>query len=181
MSSKTKIVVLKSRELIYTGIFVILGIMLILLLFYMFSPGDEDKKHESSSVSTSTSMEEDISIDIDTSSTTEAPVPATDGEEISETMSSYIPGVYTSQLNLGGSPLQLSVTVDENHVTGVSVDNLDETITAMYPLISPSIDEINSQIGLVSSIDDITYSSDNKYTTIIILEAIEDALEDARK
>ena len=38
MSSKTKIFVLRMTELIYTGIFVALGILLILLLVYMFSP-----------------------------------------------------------------------------------------------------------------------------------------------
>ena len=38
MSSKTKIVVLRMKELIYTGIFVALGILLILLLVYMFAP-----------------------------------------------------------------------------------------------------------------------------------------------
>ena len=35
MSSKTKIVVLKARELIYTGIFILLGILLILLLILL--------------------------------------------------------------------------------------------------------------------------------------------------
>ena len=38
MSSKTKIVVLRMKELVYTGIFVALGILLILLLVYMFAP-----------------------------------------------------------------------------------------------------------------------------------------------
>lgn len=38
LSSKTKIVVLRMKELIYTGIFVALGILLILLLVYMFAP-----------------------------------------------------------------------------------------------------------------------------------------------
>ncbi|RHP32462.1 hypothetical protein [Lachnotalea sp. AF33-28] len=37
MSSKTKIVVLRMKELIYTAIFVGLGILLIILLVYMFS------------------------------------------------------------------------------------------------------------------------------------------------
>lgn len=40
MSSKTKIVVLHMKELIYTGIFVLLGIVLIMLLISMFTPGD---------------------------------------------------------------------------------------------------------------------------------------------
>lgn len=157
MSSKTKIVVLKSKELIYTGIFILLGIMLIFLLIYMFSPNKDIKSKQLI--------------------TTEAS-PST---EIKETFSGYTPGVYTSELNLGGSTLLLSVSVDGDRVTGVAIDNMDETLTAMYPLVQPSIDEINNQIGMVSSIKDITYSSDNKYTTILILDAIDDALSDARR
>ena len=38
MSSKTKIVVVHMKELVYTGIFLLLGILLILLLVSMFSP-----------------------------------------------------------------------------------------------------------------------------------------------
>lgn len=38
MSSKTKILVLHMKELIYTGIFILLGIILLLLLFSMFKP-----------------------------------------------------------------------------------------------------------------------------------------------
>ena len=40
MSSKTRIWVFHMKELIYTGIFVALGILLILLLVYMFAPKD---------------------------------------------------------------------------------------------------------------------------------------------
>ena len=38
MSSKTKIIVLHMKEIIYTAIFVFLGILLIILLAFMFSP-----------------------------------------------------------------------------------------------------------------------------------------------
>ena len=41
MSSKTKIVVLHMKEIIYTVLFVVLGILLILLLVFMFSPKDQ--------------------------------------------------------------------------------------------------------------------------------------------
>ena len=41
MSAKTKIVVLHMKELIYTGIFVALGILLIILLLIMFLPHNE--------------------------------------------------------------------------------------------------------------------------------------------
>ena len=46
MSSKTKIVVLKARELIYTGIFILLGILLILLLIFMFVPSINQRKQK---------------------------------------------------------------------------------------------------------------------------------------
>lgn len=39
MSAKTRILVLKKRELIYTAIFLALGIILIVLLVLMFQPG----------------------------------------------------------------------------------------------------------------------------------------------
>ena len=38
MSSRTKIVVLHMKEIIYTAIFAALGILLIILLFIMFRP-----------------------------------------------------------------------------------------------------------------------------------------------
>ena len=48
MSSKTKIVVLHMKEIIYTVIFAVLAIVLILLLIFMFRPGhhsgSNDKK-----------------------------------------------------------------------------------------------------------------------------------------
>ena len=44
MSSKTKIIVLHVKELIYTGIFAVLGILFIILLIIMFLPKDEKKE-----------------------------------------------------------------------------------------------------------------------------------------
>lgn len=160
MSSNTKIVVLKSKELIYTGIFIVLGILLVLLLFYMFSPSKSEA-------------------DADRKENTRAVTEQGNTKEVKETITTYSPGVYTSQLNLGGSSLQLTVTVDENTVSHVDIANLDDTVTAMYPLIQPSLDEINSQISTASSLDDITYSKDNQYTTIIIMQAVKQALSAA--
>lgn len=42
MSSNTKIVVLRMKEIIYTAIFIGLGILLITLLFIMFRPGKKE-------------------------------------------------------------------------------------------------------------------------------------------
>ena len=39
MSSKTKIIVLHKREVVYTSLFALLGIVIVFLLFFMFSSG----------------------------------------------------------------------------------------------------------------------------------------------
>ena len=54
MSSKTKIVVLHVKELIYTGIFAVLGILFIVLLIIMFLPKEEKKETMSSVTQTTT-------------------------------------------------------------------------------------------------------------------------------
>lgn len=128
MSSKTKIIVLKSKELIYTGIFIVLGILLILLLWYMFSPKEDEKDTTDTSIST-------------------------------ETFATYQPGVYTSQLNLGGTTLELQTTIDKHAVTHIEVSNTNETVTAMYPLLTPSVDAINEQLQITGDLDSVTYAA----------------------
>ena len=46
MSSKTKIVVLHVKELIYTGIFVVLGILFLVLLIVMFLPDKKENQEK---------------------------------------------------------------------------------------------------------------------------------------
>ena len=50
MSSKTKIVVLRMKEIIYTAIFIGLGIILVTLLFIMFRPKKEPQTVSSGQV-----------------------------------------------------------------------------------------------------------------------------------
>ena len=66
-------------------------------------------------------------------------------------------------------------------ITDVALDNLDESVTTMYPLLSSSMEEINTELQYVSSIDDVTYSGDNKYTTLLLIDAIKEALSQAEK
>lgn len=140
MGAQTKIVVIKAKEIIYTGIFLVLGIILIVLLVSMF--GKEKNKK-------------------------------------TETTGKYNPGVYSSTITLGENTLNVSVSVDKDTISGVTIENLDETVTTMYPLLEPALNEINEQITVVESVDDITYSKDNQYTYIILNQAIKNALEQA--
>ena len=149
MSSKTKIVVLHVKELIYTGIFAVLGILFIILLIIMFLPEGEDKN----TVSTMTQTN----------------------------VNSYVPGVYTTSLILNDNIVEIEVTVDENNINSIRLVNLDEAVTTMYPLIQPSFEELAEQIITNQSIDNITYSDDSKYTSMVLLNAITSSLDKAVK
>ena len=46
MKSKTKIIVLHMKEIVYTAIFAVLGILLILLLILMFHPKEKSPESD---------------------------------------------------------------------------------------------------------------------------------------
>ena len=146
MSSKTKIVVLHLKELIYTGIFVVLGILFLLLLIIMFLPGKKTTPEGSG---------------------------ADEGR--------YNPGKYTTSLILGNSEVDVEVVVDDNNINSIRLVNLDEAVTTMYPLMEPALNDLASQICTKQSLEDITYSDDNKYTSQVLLDAITSALGKAEK
>ena len=139
LSAKTKIVVVKAKELIYTALFVCLGIILILLLIFMFAPEEKSTK-------------------------TSAGV--------------YTPGVST--ITLGDNTLDVAVSVDADHITSVSLNHLSDSVSAMYPLLEPSLEEINAQLEQISSIDDLKLNAENKYTGLILQQAIKNALSKAK-
>ena len=49
----------------------------------------------------------------------------------------------------------------------------------MYPLVQPAIESIATQICETQSLENITHSEENPYTSQVILNAIEDALKKA--
>ncbi len=142
MSAKTKIVVLRMREIVLAGILAALGIFLIVMLLVMFLP---KKNHADESVPTM----------------------------------KYTPGVYTSSVMLNDHAVDVQVIVDENNINSISLVNLDETVETMYPLVKPAMEELARQIIDTQSLDNISYSENNQYTSIVLLNAVEDAIHKA--
>lgn len=138
--SKTKIVVIQLKEIVYTAIFVGLGILLILLLVFMFLPKNKDN---------------------------------------ASSQAQYTPGVYTNQISLGETSLNVEVVVDENHINSVSVSNLTDSITTMFPLVEPALEEISNQLANNIALEDIVMSDDIKYTEMLLIKGVEGALKKA--
>ena len=91
----------------------------------------------------------------------------------------YTPGVYRSSLTLNKNTFDVEVTVDQNNIQSIELVNLSESTTAMFPLVKPSLESLASQIYTSQSLENIQYSEDQKYTSMILLNAIETALKKA--
>lgn len=88
-------------------------------------------------------------------------------------------GVYSTSIELNDNSFDVQVTVDTNHINSIELVNLSKTTTAMYPLMEPALESIASQIYSSQSTENITYEEDNKYTSMLLLEAIRSALAKA--
>ena len=142
MSSKTKIVVLKMKEIIYTAIFIGFAILLVTLLLIMFRPNR--------------------------------------GAAVLSGSAAYVPGVYTATLTVGNQNVNVEVAVDAERINSISFVSLDDSITTMYPLMQPVMDDLASQILMSQSLEDLSYSMETRYTSQAVLNAIETAVEKAR-
>ena len=69
--------------------------------------------------------------------------------------------------------------MDEEKINSVSLVNLDETVATMYPLMEPAVEKLADQIVARQSTENISYSEDNQYTSMVLLNAVNDALAKA--
>lgn len=152
MSSKTKIVVLHLKELIYTGIFVILGILFIILLFIMFRSDKETPEDTPKTPETETGTEDG----------TQTPI--------------YQPGAYRSALYLEDEAVEINLTVDETQIVSLTMTPPSDKISTLYPLLEPSFNTLSEQICENQSLENLTYAEEATYTSELLLEVIGDTL-----
>ena len=178
MSAKTKIVVLHKKEVLYAGIFTFAGLMLVILFLFLFLP-----KQDSDALPGPGMASEMESPEPQTSSAPKAVASskATTTSEgiLQETLPeiSYHPGIYKTELILGGQSLEVEVVLEKDRISSLRLVNLDEAISTMYPLLEPTMDKICEQVYETQSLDRLELDSGAKYTSLVLLEAIRCCLE----
>lgn len=65
--------------------------------------------------------------------------------------------------------------MDSSDILSIRLVNLNQTVTAMYPLVEPCMDTLAKQICEKQSLEGITYPDENRYTSQLLLEAIDAA------
>ena len=92
----------------------------------------------------------------------------------------YIAGIYSSSIHLAGSSLDVKVTVTDEKVSSISLSGLNEKISSMYPLLEQAVNEINSQLKTVDSVEDLTFDSESQYTNTLLKQAMQNAVAKAK-
>ena len=209
MSANTKIVVLRRKELLYTGIFTALGVLFLILLLMLLLPGkDADTSSgtpDSPDNTAETAMPDNVA-DLRRSSQFSAAEDASTGavagnEPILDSTSgavdnagavldnvsgsvgtdnTYIPGIYTTELILGSETANVEVIVNDHAITSVSLTDPSETLTTMYPLLEPTMESLNDQLCEMQDPSQVTYSAETRYTSLVLLEAVKASLEKAK-
>lgn len=93
---------------------------------------------------------------------------------------SYTPGSYSCQLSIGSKILDMTITLDDNHINDICFDNLDNETKASYPLLEPTLQNIAIQLKSGTSIDEIIISNESAYTGKMLLETIKKTLDKAK-
>lgn len=92
----------------------------------------------------------------------------------------YNPGTYSSVITFGDENITVSVTVDKNEIESVAVDEPSETVSVFYPLFPTAAESVSRKVIESQSLD-ISLSADNPVTEGIILDAVSQCIERAKK
>lgn len=195
MSANTKIVVLRRKELLYTGIFAALGVLFVILLLMLLLPGkgaDASSGTPDSPDGTAATAMPDNVADLGRSSQFSAAEDASTGASADTgavldsvsgpagTDNTYIPGIYTTELILGSETANVEVIVNDYAITSVSLADPSETLITMYPLLEPTMESLNDQLCEMQDPSQVTYSAETRYTSLVLLEAVKASLEKAK-
>ncbi len=158
MSGKTKIVVLRMRQVVTALLFVGIGILLTIILITNFANERQDKE-----------------ILLENPEDTEGTIDSTTPEG-----ALYIPGTYSTQIVLGKENVLLSVTVDQNTIQKVELTEKTEAVDTLYPLLEPTLAQINEKLSETGTLDETLEQTENRYTSMVLLQAIRSSLGQAK-
>ena len=195
MSANTKIVVLRRKELLYTGIFAALGVLFVILLLMLLLPGkDTDASYgtpDSPDGTAAAEMPDNVANlgrsshfsdaeDVSTGAGADTGAVLDSASGSVSTDNTYIPGIYTTELLLGSETVNVEVIVSDHAITSVSLADPSETLTTMYPLLEPTMESLNDQLCEMQDPEQVTYSAETRSPSLVLLEAVKASLEKAK-
>ena len=92
----------------------------------------------------------------------------------------YKAGVYSSYITLNGNTMEIQVVLDDNHINSITIENIDDSVATMYPLVKPAFEDIANQIVSTQSLENVSYNPESQYTYSVLYNAICDTINSAK-
>lgn len=92
----------------------------------------------------------------------------------------YKEGTYTSGIILHGSPVEVEVKVSKNAIESITLGDMGETQAVFYPTFNSCFEELAAAV-IENQSTDIELNKDYEVAESILLDAVDNALEQAKR
>ena len=106
-------------------------------------------------------------------------LPSGTGAEDARIEGPFTPGSYTAYIIIHNRPISVVVTVDEEAIVAIELQNMAETQEVFFPLIRPTMDSLSQNIIRYQTTD-VTPPPEAAVTGRILLDAVNSALLQAK-
>ena len=92
----------------------------------------------------------------------------------------YRNGTYYGEMETGGEVTEIAVEIRNGEIADVFVEETTEAVTVFYPLLETAVEEVGQAIVESQSLS-VEVSPENAYSAQLVLDAVAECLEKAKK
>lgn len=92
----------------------------------------------------------------------------------------YRDGTYYGEMETGGEVTEIAVVIQNGEIADVSVEETTEAVAVFYPLLETAVEEVGQRIVESQSLT-AEVSPENAYSAQLVLDAVAECLEKAKK
>ena len=92
----------------------------------------------------------------------------------------YRDGTYYGEMETGGEITEIAVEIRDGEIADVSVEETTEAVAVFYPLLETAVEEVGREVVATQSLT-AEVSSENAYSAQLVLDAVAECLEKAKR
>ena len=92
----------------------------------------------------------------------------------------YRDGTYYGEMETGGETTVIAVEIENGEIAAVSAEETSEALAVFYPLLTSVVEEVGDKVIASQSLT-VEVSPENAYSAQIVLDAVAECLEKAKR
>ena len=92
----------------------------------------------------------------------------------------YRDGTYYGEMETGGETTVIAVEIENGEIVAVSAEETSDVVAVFYPLLTSVVEEVGDKVVSSQSLT-VEISPENAYSAQIVLDAVAECLEKAKR